>query len=187
MNDANLTRWVDELQGQIDQLRMAVKMAGGDTVTITPALESGTKVADYTIGETEGVLYAPTPFTPKDYSASEQNTGIKWIDGRDVYTKVIIIGALPNNSVKNVDHGISDIDMVIECSLFAKSVSDNAFFNIFIPHLASSDTDTVTMYVSNTYVNVTTKTNYSNYDTSYAILTYVKTPPVETKRGGKKK
>lgn len=34
---------------------------GGSEVTITPTLESGTKIADYTIDDTTGSLYAPTP------------------------------------------------------------------------------------------------------------------------------
>lgn len=42
---------------------------GGSTVTITPTLESGTKIADFTIDETSGVLYAPTPESPIEYSA----------------------------------------------------------------------------------------------------------------------
>lgn len=35
--------------------------SGGSDVTITPTLQSGTKIADYTIDETSGSLYAPTP------------------------------------------------------------------------------------------------------------------------------
>ena len=34
---------------------------GGSTVTITPTLESGTKIADYSIDDVDGSLYAPTP------------------------------------------------------------------------------------------------------------------------------
>ena len=34
---------------------------GGSEVTITPTLQSGTKIADYSIDETSGSLYAPTP------------------------------------------------------------------------------------------------------------------------------
>lgn len=31
----------------------------------------------------------PTPYTPVAYSTAEQNTGQKWIDGKDIYKKVI--------------------------------------------------------------------------------------------------
>ena len=36
---------------------------GGSNVTIEPTLESGTKIADYTIDDESGSLYAPTPTT----------------------------------------------------------------------------------------------------------------------------
>lgn len=35
--------------------------SGGSDVTITPTLQSGTKIADYTIDSESGSLYAPTP------------------------------------------------------------------------------------------------------------------------------
>lgn len=37
-----------------------------------------------------------TPFTPIDYSTTEQDTGIKWIDGKNIYCKVL---TLPEDSV----------------------------------------------------------------------------------------
>ena len=40
---------------------------GGSTVTITPTLESGTKIADYSIDSNEGSLYAPTQPTLPDH------------------------------------------------------------------------------------------------------------------------
>lgn len=52
---------------------------GGSDVTITPTLSEGTKIADYSIDDVEGSLYAPTPIEPIVYSAganiqiSEQN------------------------------------------------------------------------------------------------------------------
>lgn len=33
---------------------------GGSSVTITPTLQSGTKIADYEIGGVQGSLYAPS-------------------------------------------------------------------------------------------------------------------------------
>lgn len=58
----------DELYGMIDDLKKQIAAAGGgDEVTITPAAESGAKVADYTIGETEGSLYAPNVIGVCDY------------------------------------------------------------------------------------------------------------------------
>lgn len=54
---------------QIDDTIYSIESGGGSTVTITPSLESGTKVADFTIDETSGSLYAPTPESPIEYTA----------------------------------------------------------------------------------------------------------------------
>ena len=43
------------------------------------------------------------------YSASEQWTGRTWLDGKKVYEKTIDVGALPNNSIKNIAHNILNI------------------------------------------------------------------------------
>lgn len=53
------------MQGNIDFTgslsgSIAGSGGGGSTVTITPTLESGTKIADYSIDSTSGSLYAPT-------------------------------------------------------------------------------------------------------------------------------
>lgn len=54
-----LTTTAQTLTGAINEIN-AKPSGGGDTVTITPALQSGTKVADYTINGVAGSLYAPT-------------------------------------------------------------------------------------------------------------------------------
>ena len=38
------------------------------------------------------------------YSTDEVKTDEKWIDGKPIYRKTIICGALPNNTTKNVAH-----------------------------------------------------------------------------------
>ena len=68
---------------------------GGSTVTITPILSSGTKIADYSIDGVSDSLYAPNGGGGGgggiDYSTTEQDTGLKWIDGSAVYQKTINI------------------------------------------------------------------------------------------------
>lgn len=54
-----LTTTAQTLTGAINEIN-AKPSGGGDTVTITPALQSGTKVADYSINGVAGSLYAPT-------------------------------------------------------------------------------------------------------------------------------
>lgn len=44
-----------------------------------------------------------------DYSLDEQDTGLKWIDGKPIYQKTINFGALPNRTTKSVNHSISNV------------------------------------------------------------------------------
>lgn len=44
---------------------------GGSEVTITPTLQSGTKIADYQIDEDTGSLYAPTPPTVPEHIVTD--------------------------------------------------------------------------------------------------------------------
>lgn len=49
-----------------------------------------------------------------NYSTSEVDTGATWIDGAHIYKKTINFGNLPNATVKNVAHGISNLNYVIK-------------------------------------------------------------------------
>lgn len=56
-----LEKVYDELIGMIEDLKKKVdSISGGSTVTIIPTLESGVKLADYSINDTEGTIYAPS-------------------------------------------------------------------------------------------------------------------------------
>ncbi|MEE3334370.1 MAG: hypothetical protein VZR54_08930 [Ruminococcus sp.] len=58
-----------------------------------------------------------------DYSTTEQNTGIKWIDGKDIYQKTYVFentSISPQNPVKIAD--ISGVDHVV---LFKGSITES--------------------------------------------------------------
>ena len=61
-----------------------------------------------------------------DYSTTEQDTGIKWIDGKTIYKKTIV-SSLPNATEKYIPSGISDIDTVIKLEGFAQNESGGGF------------------------------------------------------------
>lgn len=177
----NLAKWIDELAGDIEILRKKINNTGGDTVTITPALESGVKVADYSIGETTGTLYAPKSV---NYSTAEQETGKTWIDGSPVYQKTISLGELPNASTLIVAHGISNLDTVISFDGMAFNSVDGGFP---LPNVSLTLVSTqLTVWVDSTNITLQTGSDRSGYY-GYMTLYYTKKPPVETKKGGKKK
>ena len=69
----------------IEDLKKKVAgISGGSTVTITPTLQSGDKLADYSIDGTAGAIYAPENV----FSTTETKVG-KW-GTDDLYRKVIV-------------------------------------------------------------------------------------------------
>lgn len=83
-----LEKVYDELYGMIEDLKKKIAaISSGNAVSITPTLESGVKVADYTIGKDTGSLYAPIE-TAGVYSSAKTKIGT-WTDGSDLYRKVI--------------------------------------------------------------------------------------------------
>lgn len=49
-----------------------------------------------------------------NYSTSEVDTGFTWINGKSIYKKTVDMGALPNNAFKNVNHNISNFEMLVK-------------------------------------------------------------------------
>lgn len=65
-----------------------------------------------------------------DYSTTEQNTGQKWIDGKDIYFKVVSLGNLPNNGVKNVSAGILGASVIKLEGYYNTGTTVSNLFNI---------------------------------------------------------
>ena len=63
----NLAKWIDELTGEIEQLKKKLGTGGGSTVTITPTLASGIKVADFSVDDVDGVVNIPNMVGVCDY------------------------------------------------------------------------------------------------------------------------
>lgn len=105
------------------------------------------------------------------YSTSETQTGTTWIDGKPIYRKVVNIGALPNAAMKNVAHGITNIDTITDYYGMVASTSKTA---LKIPYVATESLDYIAMYVSITNVAVKTKQDMSAYS-GYAVIEYTKT------------
>jgi hypothetical protein len=48
-----------------------------------------------------------------DYSTTEQDTGLEWVDGSHIYQKTVNFGSLPNNGYKDVSTGVVNFDKLI--------------------------------------------------------------------------
>lgn len=100
-----------------------------------------------------------------DYSTSEVNTGMKWIDGGDIYKKTIDFGALPSNTLKSVAHGIVNL---------GNFVRDVEAFMVRGKHVWSIPYVTVTnVEADDTNVTITDITDLSAYN-AYVTLYYTK-------------
>lgn len=130
--------------------------------------EDGTKVLTATTVSGETVLSWENPSTV-NYSTTEQLTGQKWIDGKDIYSKTVNLGTLPNDTVKTVSADISP-NTVVKIEAFCVDANST----LPIPRTASGNNsiDIYYTYSTNSIV-VTTEKDMSTH-TGYVTLYYTK-------------
>lgn len=104
------------------------------------------------------------------YSTTEMRTGQVWIDGREIYRKVVVTGALPNATTKNVAHGIVALDEVISVN----GMADNATVQRPLPYADATATDIVELDVSDTNITLRSTGDQSGFTASFVIVEYVK-------------
>lgn len=128
------------------------------------------------------------PKIPKDYSTTETNTGVKWIDGDDIYCAVVTGEALPA--------GGSTLLLGIKQFVKAEGWCRDVFGNCYplYTNIETENRQTLTVYqlVNETSIRVARSSGWSG---PYAfILYYTKGAPTkspdnepETKKATKKK
>lgn len=80
-----LEKVYDELMAQIEDLKKQIQAGSGSDVSIIPTLQSGVKLADYSIDGTDGAIYAPS----EKYNVfSTDETEIGTFLGAPLYRKV---------------------------------------------------------------------------------------------------
>lgn len=144
-----------------------------DTLTVQRGAK-GTTARSFQAGDivSNGVYVEDMPVS---YSSSEQDSGIRWIDGKVVYQKTINFGVAPNNTNKSVAHGISNISEVIKYEGFTSTGPGNGNY-MSLPFVESSNV-AYSMSVRATNTHVTIKTNQDNtpFTNTYVTLFYTKT------------
>lgn len=135
-------------------------------LTIT---QNGTTLGEFTANQSTDTTIN---LENSSYSTSEVKTNATWIDGKPIYKKTIDFGSLPNNSTKNVAHGISNLGDVIDIRGTAKS----SWGTHQLPLVFSgSDVN----YITNVSVNATNISMSNSADrsgfTAYVTLWYTKT------------
>lgn len=76
-------------------------------VSYTNDVSNGEKIGSLTVGDTSYNVYQKAN-SILDYSTTEQNTGVKWIDGKDIYRRVLVANNIQPDSYSDVL--ISNVD-----------------------------------------------------------------------------
>lgn len=118
------------------------------------------------------------------FTTTEMRTGAVWTDGKEIYRKVVSMGALPNATTKNTAHGITGIGTVLSL----RGMATNGTTQIPLPrpdgytHAVDEGgaatytvlVDAVELSVTATNVVMITTSDLSAFTASFAIVEYTK-------------
>ena len=151
--------------------------AGAD-VSITPSLQSGSKVAEYEINGVAGVLYSLTNTTgdyynPIIYSETEREVGV-WVNNKPLYQKSINIGVLTkDSSFHYVPHNIANIDEIVDVNgVYQRDDGSSYRLNLMRP----TTTNAIMLGADATNIQyMNTQQDPSRYKATWVTLYYTKT------------
>jgi len=107
-----------------------------------------------------------------DYSTEEKIVGT-WIDGKPIYQKTIDCGGLPNNSTKEIAHGISNLDFIVHSFGITKRTSDGLCEQIPSPN--TNDSFASELSITPSVIYITTHSDRTSFTKSYVTIQYTKT------------
>lgn len=151
---------VDNSTASTDR-RIFAKFTEKNKLTITSA-ENGSQIK-----EIIGIKLNGGVSDYHEYSTNERIVG-KWIDGSTLYEKTVDCGALPNNSSKQVAHGITNIDKIVNVTGIAYSTSLGTALQLAYPQKSSNSDYVVEMSVNATNIDISTfrdRTSFNGYVT----------------------
>lgn len=126
-----------------------------------------------TLHDTDGEIIYPQTVSNISYSTSEQGTGCKWIDGKPIYQKTVDFGALPNNTVKHVNHGVANMARVVKIEGIIQMSSAN-WAPIPLVYKGVDSTYNAEFQVTTTYIHCSTNQDRSSLSAIVTIY-YTKT------------
>lgn len=106
-----------------------------------------------------------------NYSTEEQIIGT-WIDGRDLYRKVLLTGGLKNNDTTYVPYNIENLDRIVSL----KGIAYNGQFGLMLPCSHQTASSTINVYVdySQGNIGIQTFSDRTSYTVGYLIIEYIK-------------
>lgn len=115
-----------------------------------------------------------TKSTGYEYSKDKQIIG-KWIDGRNLYRKVIVVGNIkPNATGTTMNHGVENIDRVINLYGSARNTNLDTRFTIGLPYPGVRDGNvTMSLQANNEKIMIYTSQTSTPYS-AIVVMEYIK-------------
>lgn len=145
----------------------------------TPTKTQNIEIADGTITTAKVANQAITSAkidwatTPESYSTSEINTGATWYNGKTIYKKTIHFGALPNNTAKEVAHGISNMAECIKYDGIAYLGTNQSWWTLPLVMRGTETAFQTVCYITNNVIYMANQADRSPFD-AYITIWYTK-------------
>lgn len=106
------------------------------------------------------------------YSTTEQDTGLKWIDGKPIYQKTYHIMESTEEEEKDYNISNDNVDTMIECNALVRAGTWGGN-NVFTAPRIGDGTYFISASATNTTVTITAKSY--KFTEAYVTLKYTKT------------
>ena len=108
-------------------------------------------------------------FFPTVDSSTSERTAF-----RQVYRKVIVVGALLDTAAKSVAHSLAITDNVIVTRVYGASTDTTGHTYIPLPYASPALVDNIELSLDATNVIVTTGKDRTAYDTTYVVIEFLR-------------
>lgn len=93
---------------------------------------------------------------------------------RSTFRKVINFGVLPNTTTTTIAHNINILSGYSFTRIYGTATNDNCTSFIPIPYASPTDSENISLEVTNTDIVITTGSDRTSYTTCYIVVEYIK-------------
>ncbi len=119
-----------------------------------------------------------------EYSTTERVVG-KWVDGSDIYEKTYNFGSLPDTNTKIIQHGITDLNKIIELSGYCYGIPSGFDREFYYPLPLVSVSSPISLFATEDDIQIQTASDRTSLS-AYVTIKYTKNAASTTKRTTKR-